>query len=45
MNEVPIDEPCVISKYVENPYLINGKKFEYVKWIEHPASENSWIEA
>ena len=25
--------------------IINGKKFEYVKWIEHPASENSWIEA
>ncbi len=25
--------------------IVNGKKLEYVKWIEHPSSENSWIEA
>jgi hypothetical protein len=28
MNDVPIDEPCVISKYIEDPYIINGKKFD-----------------
>ena len=25
---MPIDEPCVISKYVGNPLLINGLKFD-----------------
>ena len=26
--EVPIDESCVVSKYVGNPFLINGLKFD-----------------
>jgi tubulin polyglutamylase TTLL5 len=28
LNEVPIDEACVISRYIPNPYLINGLKFD-----------------
>lgn len=28
ISEVPIDEPCVVSKYVSNPLLINGLKFD-----------------
>jgi len=27
-NDVPIDESCVISRYVYNPFLINGLKFD-----------------
>jgi hypothetical protein len=25
---VPIDEPCIVSRYVTNPLLINGLKFD-----------------
>jgi len=25
---VPIDEPCIVSRYVPNPLLINGLKFD-----------------
>jgi hypothetical protein len=25
---VPIDENCIISRYVHNPFLINGLKFD-----------------
>ena len=25
---MPIDEQCIISKYVPNPFLINGLKFD-----------------
>lgn len=28
INEVPIDENCIISKYIENPLLINNLKFD-----------------
>jgi tubulin polyglutamylase TTLL5 len=28
ISEVPIDEHCVVSKYVTNPLLINGHKFD-----------------
>ena len=26
--EVPIDEECVISQYIDNPMLIDGYKFD-----------------
>ena len=25
--------------------IVNGKTYEYVKWIDYPDSYNSWIEA
>lgn len=25
---MPIDEPCIVSRYVPNPLLINGLKFD-----------------
>ena len=28
ISEVPIDETCIISRYVSNPFLINGLKFD-----------------
>ena len=28
INEVPIDENCIISRYIENPLLINNLKFD-----------------
>ncbi len=28
VSEVPIDETCVVSRYVANPFLINGLKFD-----------------
>ena len=28
ISEVPIDEQCIISRYVSNPFLINGLKFD-----------------
>ena len=28
ISEVPIDEPCIVSRYVPNPLLINGLKFD-----------------
>lgn len=28
ISEVPIDEQCVVSKYITNPLLINGAKFD-----------------
>ena len=28
ISEVPIDENCIISRYVSNPFLINGLKFD-----------------
>lgn len=28
ISEAPIDEPCVVSKYIPNPLLINGLKFD-----------------
>ena len=28
ISEVPIDEACIISRYVANPFLINGLKFD-----------------
>lgn len=28
ISEVPIDEHCIISRYVANPFLINGLKFD-----------------
>lgn len=28
ISEVPIDESCIISRYIPNPFLINGLKFD-----------------
>jgi len=28
LSEVPIDEPAIISRYIKNPLLINGLKFD-----------------
>lgn len=28
ISEVPIDENCIISRYVAKPFLINGLKFD-----------------
>jgi tubulin polyglutamylase TTLL5 len=28
INEVPMDEACIISRYIDNPLLINGYKFD-----------------
>lgn len=28
ISEVPLDEPCIISRYIPNPLLINGLKFD-----------------
>jgi hypothetical protein len=28
ISEVPIDESCIISRYISNPFLINGLKFD-----------------
>lgn len=28
ISEVPIDEPCIISRYIHNPLLINNLKFD-----------------
>ena len=28
INEINLDEPCVVSRYVPNPLLINGHKFD-----------------
>lgn len=29
INEVPIDETCIISRYIDNPLLINDLKFDF----------------
>ena len=28
ISEVPIDESCIVSRYISNPLLINGLKFD-----------------
>ena len=39
MDNVPMEEPCIISRYVDNPYLINNLKFDIriyvlITWFE-----------
>ena len=29
VSEIPVDETCIVSKYVNNPLLINSLKFDF----------------